>query len=417
MTRLLQDVADGELKRLMVFMPPRHGKSELVSRLFSAYYLHKHPDKWVGLVSYGAELSYTFSRSARDNYLRLGGQLKDDAATIKNWETGKDGGVWATGIGGPITGRGFNLGIIDDPIKNAEEAGSLTIRNRNNEWLDSVFWTRQEPDNTIIIITTRWNKNDPAGYILSKEDEDPERWHIVNFQAIKSDLPAYPKTCTIELDNRKQGKALSPNRYPLEKLKKLRQRLGVYFWNCLYQQNPTVKAGLVYHAFNNDGPLSSELDYSQAEGFWHAHDFGAVNRAWLLFIRIKGVYYLIHEEILSQGTTAARAAKIKVHFANRKVIAGYGGTKSESQQIIDYYKEGVKIRVPIISSVEGQVDKANKLLENGTLKICSDMTLTIDQFENCIRDVKEQIQDKSTWHFLDCIRYFAAGVSARGGVR
>ncbi len=417
MARLLQDVADGQLKRLMIFLPPRHGKSELVSRLFSAYYLQKHPDKWIGLVSYGAELSYTFSRSARDNYLRLGGQLKDDAATIKNWETGNGGGVWATGIGGPITGRGFNLGIIDDPIKNAEEAGSLTIRNRNNEWLDSVFWTRQEPDNAIIIITTRWNKNDPAGYILSKEEEDPEHWHIVNFQAIKDKVPAYSSTCTIELDNREQGQPLSPNRYPLSKLKKLAKRLGVYFWNCLYQQNPITKSGLVYHAFNNDGPLSSELDYSDADGFWHAHDFGAVNRAWLLFIRINGTYYLIHEEILLQGTTAARAAKIKAHFANRKVIAGYGGTKSESQQIIDYYKEGVKIRVPIISSVEGQVDKANKMLENGTLKICSDMTLTIDQFENCIRDAKEQIQDKSTWHFLDCIRYFAAGVSARGGVR
>ena len=133
---LLQRVADGELSRLMVFMPPRHGKSELVSRLFSAYYLYRHPDRWVALTSYGAELAHTFSRNARDNYTRMGGNLKSDAANIKNWETGRGGGVWASGVGGPAAGKGFNLGIIDDPIKDALEAGSSAIQNRNNDWFN-----------------------------------------------------------------------------------------------------------------------------------------------------------------------------------------------------------------------------------------------------------------------------------------
>ncbi len=92
LAEILERVEQGEIKRLMVFMPPRHGKSELVSRLFSAYYLYKNPEKWVGINSYAAELAYTFSRNARDNYRTIGGILKDDAAAVKQWETGQGGG-------------------------------------------------------------------------------------------------------------------------------------------------------------------------------------------------------------------------------------------------------------------------------------------------------------------------------------
>ncbi|RME24447.1 MAG: terminase, partial [Candidatus Zixiibacteriota bacterium] len=138
---VLQRVADGEINRLMVFMPPRHGKSETVSRLFSAYYLYKHPERWVGINSYAAELAYTLSRNARENYVAGGGALKNDAAAVKHWETGKNGGLWAAGVGGPITGKGFHLGIIDDPLKNAEEAASDTIRAKQKDWYRSTFST------------------------------------------------------------------------------------------------------------------------------------------------------------------------------------------------------------------------------------------------------------------------------------
>src|SRR5690606_21222806 len=92
---VLQRVADGEVSRLMVFMPPRHGKSEEVSRLFPAYYLLRHPAHWVGLSSYAADLAYTFSRAARDNYQRAGGAVRRDAAGVTHWETGGGGGMWA----------------------------------------------------------------------------------------------------------------------------------------------------------------------------------------------------------------------------------------------------------------------------------------------------------------------------------
>jgi len=169
------------------------------------------------------------------------------------------------------------------------------------------------------------------------------------------------------------------------------------------------RTGRVYHAFPGPGPDVSALDLSKAAGFYHAHDFGAVNQVWGLFAKIEGKYYMIHEQKLPEGTTAARAAMIKAHFANRKIVAGYGGAKSEDQQRLDYGKEGVVIRGPVISDVESQINMANRLFEKGELIICANCVYTIDQLENSVRDEKEGIQDKAQWHYCDVIRYFAAG--------
>jgi hypothetical protein len=171
------------------------------------------------------------------------------------------------------------------------------------------------------------------------------------------------------------------------------------------------RTGRVYHGFSEPGPASYHLDLSKAEGFYHAHDFGAVNRAWGLFVKIEGSYYLIHEEILPEGTTKTRANAIKSHFKNRKVVAGFGGAKGEDQQRKDYTQERVVIRLPRVTDVESQIDMTNQMLENGELVICSDMTLTIDQLENCVRDEKEGIADKSIWHHLDVLRYFAGAMA------
>jgi predicted phage terminase large subunit-like protein len=124
----------------------------MVSRLFSAYYLKKNPHHFVGICSFSSELSYTLSRAARENYLEGGGIVKDDVFAVKHWETTAGGGAWSSGVGGSITGKGFNLGLIDDPIKNAEEAASDLIREKQKEWYSSTFYTRAEPDAAIIII-------------------------------------------------------------------------------------------------------------------------------------------------------------------------------------------------------------------------------------------------------------------------
>lgn len=241
----LEKVVSGEIKRLMVFMPPRHGKSEEISRYFPSYYLRKHPDKWVGLCSHTADLAYGFSRIARDSYA-LNAELRSDVAAVKEWQTGKGGGMWAAGVGGSITGKGFHLGIIDDPLKNAEEARSVILRNGQKEWYSSTFYTREEPGGAIIVVQTRWNEDDLSGWLLESEEEDdfPEKWHIVNFAAIKEvEETTFPTSCTVEPDWRQPGEALCPERYPIEKLQKIKKRVRSYFWFALYQQHPRPQDG------------------------------------------------------------------------------------------------------------------------------------------------------------------------------
>lgn len=248
---VLQRVADGELTRLMIFMPPRHGKSEETSRLFAAYFLYRYPNRKVGLTSYSAGLAYTLSRAAKDFYLAGGGQLRADAKAVKEWWTDQGGQFWAAGVGGEATGKGWHLGIIDDPLKNAEQASSLKIREKQKEWFQSVFSTREEPEGgALIFILTRWNEEDLAGWQLAVEEsadpEEAQRWHIVNFAAVKEkpeEEPKFPSTCTVEHDWREPGEALCPERYSKKKLAKIKAQVGSYFWAALFQQQPRPRDG------------------------------------------------------------------------------------------------------------------------------------------------------------------------------
>lgn len=245
----LQGVADGTIKRLMVFEPPRHGKSEEVSRLFPGYYLERHPDHWVGLSSYAAGLAFTLSRNAREIYQRAGNALNPKASGVEQWETTEGGGMWAAGVGGPITGKGAHLLIVDDPLKNAKEANSETIREAHKDWWRSTFYTRAEPDAAIVVVQTRWHEDDLAGWLLSleQEEEDAEHWYILNLEAIKEEEPqAFPSSCTVLPDWREPGEALCPERYPLDKLRRMERKIGTYYFGALYQQHPTALAGDVF---------------------------------------------------------------------------------------------------------------------------------------------------------------------------
>jgi predicted phage terminase large subunit-like protein len=244
----LQRVADGELKRLIIMAPPRHGKTEQCSRLFPAYLLHRYPERWVGLASYSAELAHTLSRNARQNYQRAGHKLSDEAAAVKHWETGIGGGLWAAGVGGSMTGKGGHFLLIDDPLKNREEADSALMRAKQKDWYTSTWLTREEPDAAQVVTMTRWNEDDLVGWLLAEELEGdkPERWHILSLPAIaepQSVRPDYPESCEVEPDERQEGEALCPERYPIDKLERRKLRLGPYNWNALYQQRPRPQEG------------------------------------------------------------------------------------------------------------------------------------------------------------------------------
>ena len=256
---LLQQVADGQLTRLIVCCPPRHGKSQLVSRLFPAYWVSRHPELFCAIASYSGELAYAHSREARHYYRLTGHALSKDSAAVGNWLTPRRGGCIAAGVRGPFTGKGYNLGIIDDPYKGPEDAKSALQRERLIDWLKSVWFTRVEPGLTAeggllpaaqVVVQTRWDHHDMTAWLLEQEaEENPEHWTVVNLPAIaepEATSMQIPHTCKKIPDWRQPGEPLCPERVPLAVLQRIRTRLGSYWWNALYQQRPSPAEGLLF---------------------------------------------------------------------------------------------------------------------------------------------------------------------------
>ena len=253
---LLQRVADGELNRLIVCCPPRLGKSLLVSKLFPAYWVSRYPTRFCAIASYSAELAYAHSREARHYYRSVGHALSKDSTAVGNWLTPERGGCIAAGVRGPFTGKGYALGIIDDPYKGPEDANSAGQRQKLIEWFQSVWLTRAEPGVTgsagaaQVVVLTRWHQDDLIGWLLEQESGDaPQHWHVLNLPATcepPQQQLQFPATCTLEPDWRQPGEPLCPERFPLAELEQIRIRAGSYWWNALYQQRPSPAEGLLF---------------------------------------------------------------------------------------------------------------------------------------------------------------------------
>jgi predicted phage terminase large subunit-like protein len=166
-------------------------------------------------------------------------------------------------VNGPFTGKGYSLGIIDDPYKGPADASSRVIRERLIDWLRSVWLTRADPAEVAdaagaiqrnlsaqVIVLTRWDHQDVVAWLLEQElGEAPQHWHVLDLPAIAEpmkDRPRFPATCTVVADWRQPGEALCPERFPLPELLKIRTRLGSYWWNALYQQRPSPAEGLLF---------------------------------------------------------------------------------------------------------------------------------------------------------------------------
>lgn len=364
----------------MIFAPPRHGKSEELSRLFSAYYLSLFSDRWVGINSYAAELAYTLSRSSRENFIANGGVIKDDAAAVKHWETTCGGGLWAAGVGGPITGKGFHLGIIDDPLKNAQDAASELINSGQREWYSSTFYTREEPGGAIVIMMTRWNERDLAGWLLEQETqgEQPEGWHIVSFEAIKeADAVKIPATCTLEEDDREVGEPLCPERYPLAKLLKIANRIGAYFWNALYRQRPTSREGNMFKVAKLE-----IVDAAPAAGrrvrYWDkaaTPDGGDFTAGVRMLKGPDGIFY-VEDVARGQWSTDDRDATIKQTAQLDTRAVEIGGEQEPGASGVDAAKAfvrmlaGFTVRVgPASGSKEVRADPFSSQVNAGNVKL------------------------------------------------
>lgn len=234
----LEAVERGEIDRLMIFMPPRHGKSELASKRFPAWCLGRKPRRQIIAASYNSDLANDFGRNVRNivaepEFRQVFPEvsLAPDSAAANRMNTNRGGTYVAAGVGTAVTGRGADIALIDDPFKDREEADSERRRELVWDWYRSTLFTRLMPGGSIVLIQTRWHEDDLAGRLLEAQGRKDEggQWDVLELPAINAD-----------------GEALWPEWYDIEALGRIRATIGPREWSALYQQQPQPDEGTFF---------------------------------------------------------------------------------------------------------------------------------------------------------------------------
>lgn len=284
----ITEAVSGRSPRVILNMPPRHGKSELISKWTPAWFLDNWPHKSVINAGYGVNFAEEWGRKVRNIARQFSDQLRfqlaDDSKAAGRWNTSHGGGMYATGIGGAITGRGAHLLIIDDPVKDYQAANSLLDRDKVWDWYQNTARTRVMPGGAVIVLMTRWHEDDLVGRLLKAQAEGTgEQWRILNLAAICEDEENDPM-------GRKQGEVLWPEMWPLATLQGIMLGTSPEAWAAQYQGQPAnlVANGNVYKSFSRDRnvrplaydprrPLCWSLDFNvdpmcSTISQWHEED-------------------------------------------------------------------------------------------------------------------------------------------------
>jgi predicted phage terminase large subunit-like protein len=234
----LEAVERGEIDRLMIFMPPRHGKSELASKRFPAWCLGRKPNRQIIAASYNSDLANDFGRNVRNLVAEPEFQmvfpsvsLAPDSQAANRMNTNSGGAYVAAGVGTAVTGRGAHIALIDDPFKDREEADSERRRDLVWDWYRSTLYTRLMPGGAIVLIQTRWHEDDLAGKLLQEQGrkEDGGEWDVLELPALSGG-----------------GEALWPEWYDVPALQRIRDTIGPREWSALYQQRPQPDEGTFF---------------------------------------------------------------------------------------------------------------------------------------------------------------------------
>lgn len=288
-------VRDKKSPRLMLLVPPRHGKSTLASQVFPAWHLGHHPDHEIINVGYNLDLPTRFSRRVRDilstqEYHAVFPETNLDmkSQSVEAWLTTKRGGFTAAGRGGGITGKGAHILIVDDPIKNMEEADNFDIREKLEDWYFAAAYTRLAPGGGVLLIETMWHDDDLAGRLLNKMQFEPDAddFEVIRYPAISTKWE-YRHTKSrkiVQLDTempkdevaeyellRKPNQPLHPERYSLEFLERVKANAPKRVWSALYQQDPVPEEGLFFT--NEMFHIQSGMPDKRHKRYYMAWDF------------------------------------------------------------------------------------------------------------------------------------------------
>jgi predicted phage terminase large subunit-like protein len=366
-----------------VFMPPRHGKSELCSIYAPVWWLKHWPDESVCVSSYAAELADGFGRKVRniidEHPAQLGIKLAKDSTSASRWHIeGKRGGMFTSGVGGPLTGRGFHFGVCDDPFKNFEEAHSEVMREKVWDWWRSTFWTRREPNACVLLVMTRWHHDDLAGRLLTHE---PEAWDVINYTALAEDK---------DILGREANSPLWPERYNEQALGEIKRTIGSAMFEALYQQRPTVDEGAIikrewfgyYQRLPEGKPSKLVWSYDTAFKTKAENDYTASQ----LWGKWGGDYYLLD----------LRKERLEFPELKRRALASYEGSPRPDALLIEDKASGQSLiqelrknsRVPVIA-VKVDSDKVSRcyavtpLIEAGRVYLPAKHPLIDDFVQEC----------------------------------
>ena len=317
MASAFERVASGELKRLIINMPPRHTKSEFASYLFPAWFLGKYPEKKIIQTAHTAELAVGFGRKVRNlinqedfQNVFSGISLSADSKAAGRWNTNKNGDYFAIGVGGAVTGKGADVLIIDDPHSEQEAAlGAYNpeVYDKVYEWYTSGPRQRLQPGGAIIIVMTRWSTRDLTGQIIKSatQREGADEWEVIELPAI---MPS--------------GDPLWPEFWPLEQLNSLKAELPISKWSAQYQQDPTSEEGALikrewWQEWDKDSPPPCEAIIQS----WDTA-FLKTQRADYSACTTWGVFYFPNEDGVNQpNLILLDAYKEKLEFPELKRAA------------------------------------------------------------------------------------------------
>lgn len=387
LTQFVQDVVDGKQPRLMIFAPPRSGKSEQVSRRLPAWALGKHPDlQFIG-ASYSADLANRMSRDVQriiegDNYDQVFPDVKlpqkgdtNHTRTQDLFEiVGHKGAYRAAGVGGGITGMGADIGVIDDPVKDAKEANSKTYRDSVWEWYTTTFYTRLSPKSGILLCMTRWHEDDLAGRLLkAAESGDGDQWQVID----------YPAIAEKDEQHRKEGEALHPERFPLSRLVKIMRAIGSRAWNALYQGRPTSKTGGIFltdRLVTVDAiPAGVIIKRVRAWDFAATKDGGdytvgvlmgegSDDRFYILDV-VRGQYSALDVESVLKATASRDGYKVEIRLPQDPGAAGKAQAQRQVGLLKGYNAKSERMtgdKVTRASAFAAQVEAGNVVLLRGS---------------------------------------------------
>ena len=313
LAKIFEAIANGEKKRVIVNIAPRHGKSELISYLAPAWFLGKFPAKKIIMASHTADLAVNFGRRVRnlvgsDAYKDVFPEveLQADSKSASRWGTNFNGEYFAIGVGGALAGRGADLFIIDDPHSEQDaKLGRADVFLPAWEWFQSGPIQRLMPGGAIIVVMTRWSKLDLTGQIVNQmvKQEGVDEWEVVEFPAILN-------------EGTEKERSLWPEFWPLKELKAKKAALDIRYWNAQYLQNPVSEEGALikrewWQVWDKEDPPSCEFTIMSLDAAQEAN-----NRADFNALTTWGVFF--NEETNNYNIILLNSIKERMEFPDLK---------------------------------------------------------------------------------------------------